>query len=213
MSKICRYLPTDLIQLPQALLEEVVPQDLSKYWACTGALIFENWAEGDTSEQLMLENWDQSFAEQQRKLSKLLGVIDKNAQLPEKIRRMARDLKVAIDEPNLIREFRVLKELKSNHIWVAIPLDYLRFMHDDKSEQLNSLEMPKAWLENLRAAATLYTTSSAHHPVIPEYNDYPFFAMVSRDNPLDLARILNAKYFSATTEMNLLNTLLFTEQV
>ncbi len=201
-----------ITQLSHVLLEEVVPQKLPKHWACTGVLIFEHWAEGDTSEKLVLENWDQIFAEQQQELSKLLGVIDKNAQLPEKIRRMARDLKVAIDEPDLIHEFHVTKKLKSNHIWVTLPLDYLRFMHNNKPGQLNLLAMPEAWLETLKTAATLSAIASAHHPVIPKYEEYPFFAMVSRDNPLDLARLFNSKYFSATTEMNLLNTLLFTEQ-
>ena len=155
-------------QLSHVLLEEMVPQNMPKHWTCTGVLIFERWAEGDTSEKLVLENWDQIFAEQQRELSKLL---DKNAQLPEKIRRMARDLKVAIDEPDLIHEFRVIKKLKSNHIWVTLPLDYLRFMHHNNNpEQLNSLTMPAAWLETLKAAATLAATASAHHPVIPKFN-------------------------------------------
>ncbi|NJO15688.1 MAG: hypothetical protein HC877_08055 [Thioploca sp.] len=203
---------SDITQLSHVLLEELVPQKLPKHWACTGVLIFEHWAEGDTSEQLVLENWDQIFAEQQQELSRLLGVIDKNAQLPEKIRRMARDLKVAIDEPDLIHEFHIIKKLKSNHIWVTLPLDYLRFTHNNKPMQLNSLAMPEAWLETLKSAATLSATASAHHPVIPKYEKYPFFAMVSRDNPLDLARLFNSKYFSATTEMNLLNTLLFTGQ-
>lgn len=197
-------------RLSQVLLETKVTQELPQHWACTGALIFEKWAVGKTDEKIGLENWDEQFALKQQHLSKLLGIMDKEAHFPEKIRRASRDLRITVDdEMDIKHEFNIIKELKSNRAWVVLPVDYLRFMHNPDEDTLKPLEMPEEWLVTLTSAATLYVSAAAQHPVIPQYRDFPFFAMISRGDPVNLAHILDTSYFSATTEMNLLNTLLF----
>src|SRR5205823_11950741 len=49
----------------------------------------------------------------------------------------------------------------------------------------------------------------AVEPVIPRYEEQPFLVVETSGDPTGLARAFDNRYFMASTELNLLNTLLF----
>ena len=48
-------------------------------------------------------------------------------------------------------------------------------------------------------------------PVLPYYAAHPYIALIARGDPTGLARTFDDRYFMASTELNLLNTLLFVD--
>jgi hypothetical protein len=44
---------------------------------------------------------------------------------------------------------------------------------------------------------------------LPYFRSYPFAVLVARGDATGLARVFDDRYFMASTELNLLNTLLF----
>jgi hypothetical protein len=58
----------------------------------------------------------------------------------------------------------------------------------------------------LRAAAL--QTASNVVPVLPHYEDYPFAVSIGTSDPMRLYQVFDDRYLMASTELNLLNTLL-----
>ena len=46
-------------------------------------------------------------------------------------------------------------------------------------------------------------------PVVPRYNHLPFVSFQASGDPTGLERAFDGRYFMASTELNLLNTILF----
>ncbi|MCP4695512.1 MAG: hypothetical protein GY862_01500 [Gammaproteobacteria bacterium] len=206
-----RDISAKLARTHDFLLGDAVAAMLPEHLYFTGPLGLESWQAGDTEESISLENWDKACEQDVRKLYKLLWVIADSSEFPEKLRHTARDLKTVLDDHGRqIRcEYNAVKQMNTRNVWVSTPADYPRFLYSGEAER-PALQHADAWLRALRNAAALYATPAAEHPVLAAYEAYPFFAMVTRDDPVNFARILNSRYFAATAEMNLLNVMLFT---
>jgi hypothetical protein len=50
---------------------------------------------------------------------------------------------------------------------------------------------------------------TATAPVLPYYQAQPYVALVARGDPTGLGRVFDDRYFMASTELNLLNSVLF----
>ena len=67
------------------------------------------------------------------------------------------------------------------------------------------MEDPDSWRDSL---AQSLSATSAVMPPIPRYAEYPWAASVGNANPLKLDTVFDDRYFMASNELNLLNTLL-----
>ena len=73
------------------------------------------------------------------------------------------------------------------------------------------MQEPDAWLEGLGRAAAAAVSPTSISPVLPYYAAHPYIALIARGDPTGLARTFDDRYFMASTELNLLNTLLFVD--
>ena len=48
-------------------------------------------------------------------------------------------------------------------------------------------------------------------PIIPRYAEFPYAAVVGKQDPGGIERVFDDRYFPATNELNLLNSLLIAE--
>ncbi len=58
-------------------------------------------------------------------------------------------------------------------------------------------------------AAAVSVSPTALSPVLPYFKAQPYVALLARGDPTGLERVFDDRYFMASTELNLLNTLLF----
>jgi hypothetical protein len=144
-----------------------------------------------------------------RTLFMQLREIDQNEAIPGSLRVPAANLfrLLAREKPGAAREFSTLKDLRSPNTWVAIPTSYVQFLrpvrqHDDKPAVLAE---PDIWRDGLGRALS---ASNAVMPAIPRYEGFPWVAGVGRTNPLKFDLIFDDRYFMASNELNLLNTVL-----
>ena len=117
---------------------------------------------------------------------------------------------LAREQEEAKREFATLKPLASKATWLAVPLDYPRFWR--KANPADGLRMVIREEEDWRLALgrALQSTGTIL-PVIPRYEDYPYAASVGRPDPARLEQVFDDRYFMASTELNLLNTLLLAQ--
>lgn len=111
-----------------------------------------------------------------------------------------------------LNEFRTLKELKSPNTWVAVPAGHYSFVHGEtqhEGEQFVLDDQP-LWQE---ALGRTLNASSAIIPPLPRYESFPWVAAVGQVSPLKLDLVFDDRYFMASNELNLLNTLLLSNQL
>jgi hypothetical protein len=96
---------------------------------------------------------------------------------------------------------------------VALPLAYHRFCSPDPAAgdtgEAPVLDEPDVWLATLRRVVWAAATPTATAPVLPAYRDRPFLALLTNGDPTGLDRVFDDRNFMASTELNLLNTILF----
>jgi len=112
-------------------------------------------------------------------------------------------------------DFVVRKTATSPSAWGCLPIDYARFCRppaDDQAEPATLVQEPAAWLEGLARAAAASVAPTALSPVLPYFKAHPYAAFIAQGDPTGLARAFDDRYFMASTELNLLNTLLFVEE-
>jgi hypothetical protein len=175
----------------------------------SGPMILENWAQFDKKELFSFEGQLTNVDEMTRRLFMQLRDIDQNDALPGSLRIPAANLfrLLAREKPGAAREFSTLKDLKSPNTWIALPTAYVQFVkpvrqHDDKPADLAE---PDLWRDGLGRALS---ASNAVMPAIPRYEGFPWVAGVGQTNPLKLDLVFDDRYFMASNELNLLNTLL-----
>ena len=185
----------------------IIPENLT----CLGAFWIEDWGQRKTEEAFTFEAWRKNTGQKIENLGKLLYVICKDDQnkFPPKLKRPARELYTILkkEQENLTQEYSTLQNLKTENILVSIPLDYPHFWH--KSEDENSpklrLEEPDSWQKSLGRSLT---PQGLIMPVIPQYNDIPWVAVAGRRVLNQWETIFSDRYFMASSELNLLNTIL-----
>ena len=195
--------------LPEKELRPSIPEHV--YFS--GPIVLENWAHFEKREMFSFEGHLTDVGQMTRELYMQLKDVDQNTALPSSLRIPAANLLrlLARDKPGAANEFSTLKELKSPNTWVALPTAYVQFMrpvrsHDDKPK---SLEEPEMWREGLGRALS---SSNAVMPAIARYDGMPWVAGVGRANPLKFDAVFDDRYFMASNELNLLNTLLLSSE-
>lgn len=140
-------------------------------------------------------------------------MIDEDHTYPNALRTPARSLTDLLrrDNPDSLVEFNTLKDLKSPNIWVAVPSGYLQFSQTEQSRAGVAFELDDAELW-LGALAKSLNAGSATMPPIARYRSFPWCASVGSVEPLNLAQVFDDRYFMASNELNLLNTLLLSER-
>ena len=175
----------------------------------SGPAFIENWGNFEKKEVFSFEG---HTTEVTRTASRVIGqllTIDADRTFPQSLRQPAANLLRILqrEKKGAANEFSTLKSLKSPNAWVAIPSGYIQFMARDRRQEGRSFEVeaPEAWRD---ALAQSLSATSAVMPPIPRYAEYPWVASVGNANPLKLDTIFDDRYFMASNELNLLNTLL-----
>jgi hypothetical protein len=181
---------------------------------CVGPLWLERWDDVRSEEAFEIAAGTAAAQQGVDELRRRLGAIARahQAELPETLRRSARDVLELLARPGELdgRTFSVEHRVDSARAWVALPLAYHRFCGPDPDTgQSPVLEEPDLWLSTLRRVVSAAATPTATAPVLPAYADRPFLVLLTNGDPTGLDRVFDDRYFMASAELNLLNTILF----
>ena len=179
-----------------------------------GPTVMEDWSGTDLSEMFSFGVSMQDGAA----LGRLKGcclALTRNTQAPLSLARAADDVLTIIsrnkDELRDL-EFSTKKRLRTSTGWVVLPADYARFITDREAEhdgRQRKLYRPDGWASWMKTCASLHRQPSHVAPVVPDYDDKPFAAALVFGDPTGLRRGFDNRYFTSTTEFNLLNALLY----
>jgi hypothetical protein len=130
----------------------------------------------------------------------------------------ARDLLKILDRAESLRQrsFNAERQSDSTKRWVCVPVDYTSFCFVE-SEHGREPRAPHAdehpfWHDGLVRVVSASATPTTVEPIIPLYADVPFVVVTTSSDPTGLGRAFGGRYFMASTELNLLNTVLFVNQ-
>ncbi|HEV2124268.1 MAG TPA: hypothetical protein VGW38_16040, partial [Chloroflexota bacterium] len=182
-----------------------------------GPIWLERWCDVPAEEAF---GFDGAFGADRQRMRRLLAgcrTIANTRELPSALRRAARDLIAILHRPDQMLEISYVarKAVESERVWICLPIDYDRFCtlppgEENAGKRFRS-EEPEHWLDSLLRASSTNTMLSAYHPVLPDYSGRPFLAMIAPGDPTGLERTFDDRYFMASSELNLLNTLLFVD--
>lgn len=142
------------------------------------------------------------------KARKQLRAIDDDSAFPATLRKPAANLRrlLAREKPDAANEFNTTKLMRSPNTWLALPVGYAQFVRTDDDDGLPyRCEEPEEWHQALASAVM---GGSAVAPAIPKYEAFPWAASIGKTDPLGFGQIFDDRYFMASSELNLLNTLL-----
>lgn len=175
----------------------------------SGPAFLENWGDFDKMEVFSFEGHTTEVTLTGKRVIAQLLAIDEDRNLPQALRQPAANLLRILqrEKKDAANEFNTLKSLKSPNAWIAIPSGYIQFMARDRRLEGKPFEVedPDTWRD---ALAQSLSATSAVMPPIPRYAEYPWAASVGNANPLKLDTVFDDRYFMASNELNLLNTLL-----
>lgn len=180
---------------------------------CIGPFWMEDWKGRNSQEKFSFETWQKEVKEGSSNLFGLLHQITKNKAFPPKLRRPAKELyRLLIREKDAsTREYSTLQDTRTDNTVVALPLDYPHFWkkHPEGGIRHQEIEDPKTWRDALGRALSSQGTVM---PVVAKYQDFPWAAVVGHQTMSRLDLIFDNRYFMASSELNLLNTLLLEEE-
>uniref|UniRef100_UPI00403A6CC0 hypothetical protein n=1 Tax=Variovorax sp. BK018 TaxID=3450241 RepID=UPI00403A6CC0 len=184
-------------------------RSLPEYAYFAGPVVVEAWHGFDKQEVFAFEGHETQVAEASRKLIGQLYAIDETKHCPAVLRNPAQSLLRLLqrDKHEAANEFRTLKELKSPNTWVAIPAGRLQFVYEEQEREGRPFTLVDEPLWQEALGRTLVATS-AIIPPLPRYEAFPWAAAVGELSPLKLDLAFDDRYFMASNELNLLNTLL-----
>lgn len=179
----------------------------------SGPAFLENWGDFDKLEVFSFEGHTTEVNQVSRRVIAQLIAIDEDRAFPQNLRQPAANLLRLLqrEKKDAANEFNTLKNLKSPNTWISIPAGYLQFMAVERLREGRPFEVvdPELWREGL---AQGLAATSAVMPPIPRYAEYPWAASVGNANPLKLDTVFDDRYFMASNELNLLNTLLLASE-
>lgn len=179
----------------------------------SGPTFVESWEDFDKTEVFSFEGHSTEVTLLGRKVVAQLLSIDRDRAFPSNLRQPAANLLRLLqrEKKHAANEFNTLKLLKSPNTWVSVPAGYVQFMDLDRQDEGRSFETddPQSWRD---ALARGLSASGAVMPPIPLYAEFPWAASVGNANPLKLDAVFDDRYFMASNELNLLNTLLLADE-
>lgn len=208
----------DFLEQSSTPLAALLPDDgmrpvIAEHMYFAGPMVLENWAHFDKREVFSFEGQLTAVEQMTRALYGQLKEIDRSDALPGSLRIPAANLfrLLAREKFGAATEFNTLKNLRSPNTWVALPAAYPQFMKPvgNHDEQARPLSEPEQWRESLGRALSSGATVM---PAIPRYEGVPWVAGVGQTHPLKFDVVFDDRYFMASSELNLLNTLLLTRE-
>ena len=196
------------------LLSYAQESSLPEHVYFSGPVIIESWAGFEKQELFRFEGHETEISIAITKLIGQLYEIDSQRDYPALIRNPAANLRRLLkrEKHGSANEFRTIKNLKSPNTWISIPVGYYQFLYSDSSQSGSSFRLDDHDLWRDALGRTL-NASSAVVPPLPHYDSFPWVACVGDVNPLRLDIVFNDKYFMASSELNLLNTLLSIDEM
>ncbi|AFY66550.1 helicase [Geitlerinema sp. PCC 7407] len=193
------------LSTPTEMETLVIPEKVT----CIGPFWMEDWKGRNSEEKFSFETWRKGVKEGSSSLLEIFQRIKKNKALPSKLRRPAQELyRLLIREKDAAtREYSTLQDTRTDNLVIALPLDYPHFWQKSLEDGIRQQEVedPNTWRDALgRALASQGTVM----PVVAKYQDFPWAAVVGQRTMSQLDLIFDNRYFMASSEMNLLNTLL-----
>lgn len=187
-------------------------KSIPEYAYFSGPVVVEAWHGFDKQEVFAFEGHETQIAEASRKLIGQLYAIDETKHCPAALRNPAQSLLRLLqrDKHEAANEFRTLKELKSPNTWVAVPAGRLQFVYEEQESEHRPFTLVDEPLWQEALGRTLGATS-AIIPPLPRYESFPWAAAVGELSPLKMDLAFDDRYFMASNELNLLNTLLLAE--
>lgn len=178
---------------------------------CIGPFWLESWSKDDGKfmESQKFETFSADYSKKEKSFIGQLKYIGSNYQINADLRRHARDIYrlIARQNENVRLTYSSQKNLYSRHVWLSLPLNYPQFCRTviEGSERAANLKYAEEWKEALSR-----TMPHAGHyiPIIAEYESFPFVISLGSPDPARLDIIFDDRYFMASTELNLLNTIL-----
>jgi hypothetical protein len=184
-------------------------KSLPEHCYFAGPIIAEDWNAFAKQEAFSFEGHQTQENVHSSSLLGQLRAIDEDKNFPASIRNPAINLwKLLIREKDMaVREYATVKDLKSPNTWVGVPTGYLQFVNTDDTTDGRPFYLIDSdlWLDSI---ATSLSATSAVIPPLPRFQHFPWAASVGKANPLKLDLVFDDRYFMASNEMNLLNTLL-----
>lgn len=179
----------------------------------SGPTFLENWENFDKTEVFSFEGHTTEVNRLARKVIAQLITIDQDRAFPSNLRQPAANLLRLLqrEKKGAANEFNTLKLLKSPNTWISIPTGYIQFMGLDRESESRPFETedPQMWRD---ALARGLAARSAVMPPIALYSEFPWAASVGEANPLKLDTVFDDRYFMASNDLNLLNTLLLADE-
>lgn len=182
-----------------------IPKELT----CIGPFWLEDWRGRNCEERFSFDTWLKDVREDSRGLLGLLTRIFENQTYPHKLKKPAKELhKLLIREKEAsVREYSTLQATGTDNVFIALPLDYPHFWQKQPSDGIRSnvIEDPTTWRNALGRALTPRGTIM---PVVPYYQDFPWAVVIGKCVSSNLNIVFDDRYFLASSELNLLNSLL-----
>jgi hypothetical protein len=175
----------------------------------SGPAVVESWSAFEKQEVFAFEGHETELTRASRALMGQLKAMDEEKEFPPALRVPAANLRKLLqrEQHDVANEFRTLKELKSPNTWVAVPAGYYQFMFSETTAEGEPFHLDDQALWQEALGRTL-NAGSAVMPPLPKYDSFPWAASVGEVSPLKLDVVFDDRYFMASNELNLLNTLL-----
>lgn len=181
---------------------------ISDHMYFAGPLVYESWADFDKKEMFSFEGHATQAQSQSRQLYGQLAAIDEDTHFPASLRKPALNLLrlLSREKPDAANEFNTTKLMRSPNTWLALPTGYTQFVRDGVDDgPAYRCEEPDEWHGALCSAVM---GGAAITPAIAKYESFPWAASIGKMDPLGLDLVFDDRYFMASSELNLLNTLL-----
>ncbi len=177
-----------------------------------GPAFLEHWGDFDKLEVFSFEGHTTEVNQVARRLIAQLITIDQDREFPANLRAPAANLLRLLqrEKKDAANEFNTLKNLKSPNTWVSVPTGYIQFMAVERQLEGRPFEVldPELWRDGL---AQGLAAGGAVMPPIARFAEFPWASTVGNANPLKLDTVFDDRYFMASSELNLLNTLLLAD--
>jgi hypothetical protein len=179
----------------------------------SGPAFLECWGDFDKLEAFSFEGHTTEVNHVARRVVAQLLAIDEDRAFPASLRQPAANLLRILqrEKKDAANEFNTLKNLKSPNTWISVPAGYVQFMAAAREREGRPFEVvdPDLWRDGL--AQGLGSTSAVMPPVA-RYAEFPWAASIGNADPLKQSLVFDDRYFMASNELNLLNTMLLAEE-